>query len=762
MFTTSTNIIEQLFNQPGKIPEPIAEAISKKTGGEKIRLYAFCDLNNKQQFTESWIVLTKSFFFIVDKNGDGEKFKTIPVDEIINVEIVEGFTLNRLYLRGKDGILLAEISFTRRQYRAVANIHYLLSQTIKKHSDEQHLQNGFNADEKYYEALNRAFLNSRGTAHIKKKGMVTRLLGYAKPYKKRIIFSLLASIGITFLHLLPPALMRILIDDVLKPVKGSDIAAANKQIWMIIGALAAIWTTAQVAHYFRTRTMNIVGEAVARDLRYQLYQHVQRLSLSFFNTRSTGNILSRITHDTDRIWEFIAHNIIDVLISILMMIGVGTALFMHDPYLAKFVIIPLPLMIVFVYLLRERLNTVFLRFSRRWSALTSLIGNVIPGIRVVKAFAQEEKEKDRFSQKNKSVFDTIVEAHNYWSLVSPFLNWMMHLCSLIVWIFGAPRVLEYIITDGQSGMSLGVFIAFTSYLWMFLGPIQVLGNMVSSLSRATAASSRMFEILDTKPTIVDMKNPTALEPLQGRVQFENVFYSYDGIRQVIKGISFDVKPGEVIGLVGPSGGGKSTLANLICRFYDITDGEIRIDGVNIRDIELSSFRRQIGVVLQEPYLFHGTIEENIAYGKPNAGLGDIIEAAKAANAHEFICGFPDAYDSLVGERGLTLSGGERQRISIARAILNDPRVLILDEATSSVDSGTEKKIQEALDNLVKGRTTFAIAHRLTTLRHAHRIFVIEAGKLVESGTHETLLANTEGKYFKLHETQNELQAMMYV
>ncbi|KAA3658242.1 MAG: ABC transporter ATP-binding protein [Calditrichaeota bacterium] len=676
--------------------------------------------------------------------------------------MTEGFSFNRLSITGHDGTLLAEVGFSRRQFRAVANIHYLLEQTIDRGDNGIIGRNGFSADEKYHDALIRVLQGTRSTAHIEKKGLLSRLLGYAKPYKLRIIVSLSVSVGITCLHLLPPTLTRYLIDDVLKPVKGSDIDAAYSEIWMIIFALALIYTTAQVAHYFRTRTMNIVGEAVARDLRNELYQHVQRLSLSFFHSRSTGNILSRIVHDTDRIWDFIAHNIIDVVISILMMIGVGTALFLHDAYLAKFVIIPLPISIFVFYLLRKRLNSMFLRFSRRWSALSSTIGNVIPGIRVVKAFAQEPKEKERFAQKNQAAFDSIVDAHHYWSFISPFLNWVMNLCTLIVWIFGAPRVLEYIVTEGQSGMPLGVFIAFSSYLWMFLGPIQVLGNMASSLSRATAASSRIFEILDTKPAIVNTKNPVVLDPLQGRVQFEDVHYSYDGIRQVIKGISFEVQPGEMIGLVGPSGGGKSTLVNLICRFYDITDGSISVDGVNLRDIELASFRKQIGVVLQEPYLFYGTVAENIAYGNPDATLGEIIDAAKAANAHEFICGFPDAYDSLVGERGLNLSGGERQRISIARAILNNPRVLILDEATSSVDTETEKKIQQALDNLVTGRTTFAIAHRLTTLRHADRVFVIDSGRLIESGTHNELLANKKGKYFKLHETQSELQSLMYV
>jgi ATP-binding cassette subfamily B protein len=322
--------------------------------------------------------------------------------------------------------------------------------------------------------------------------------------------------------------------------------------------------------------------------------------------------------------------------------------------------------------------------------------------------------------------------------------------------------LRYALTNGAEGMPLGVFIAFTGYLWMFWAPVQHLGMMSRTINRVSTSASRVFEVLDTVPSIVNKPEAKSIEPLQGHVVFENVTFTYDGVRNVLKGVSFEVKPGEMIGLVGPSGGGKTTLVNLICRFYDVKDGSVKIDGVDVRDLELASMRRQIGVVLQEPYLFHGTIAENIAYGSHNADLKDIITAAKAANAHEFICGFPDGYETIVGERGQTLSGGERQRISIARAILHNPRILILDEATSSVDTETEKKIQEALQRLVAGRTTFAIAHRLSTLSIADRLFVMEDGKLVEQGTHEELLAKPDGVYAKLHHTQAELHALIAV
>jgi ATP-binding cassette subfamily B protein len=291
---------------------------------------------------------------------------------------------------------------------------------------------------------------------------------------------------------------------------------------------------------------------------------------------------------------------------------------------------------------------------------------------------------------------------------------------------------------------------------MFIAPIDIIGQMARIMNRATSSAHRIFEVLDTQPQVVDQKHAIRLEPVEGRVTFEDVTFGYDGVRQVVRGISFDVEPGEVIGLVGPSGGGKTTVTNLIARFYDVTGGRVLIDGVDLRDLDTGHYREQLGMVLQDPYLFHGSVIDNIRYGMPDADPERVIEAAIAANAHDFLCKLPDGYDTMVGERGHTLSGGERQRISIARAVLHDPRILILDEATSSVDTETEYKIQEALDRLVADRTVFAIAHRLSTLRRADRIFVIDEGRLTEHGTHLELMAKPEGTYRRLCELQQEL------
>jgi ATP-binding cassette subfamily B protein len=320
-----------------------------------------------------------------------------------------------------------------------------------------------------------------------------------------------------------------------------------------------------------------------------------------------------------------------------------------------------------------------------------------------------------------------------------------------VWAFAVPRLL-----GSGAHLSTGTFVSFLLYTTMFIGPIEIIGQMARTMSRATSSAHRVFEVLDTEPEVRDVADPVRLEPVRGRVTFENVTFGYDGVRQVLRGVSFEVRPGELIGLVGPSGGGKSTLVNLIARFYDVSGGAVRIDGVDVRELESGHYRRQIGMVLQDPYLFHGTVLENIRYGLPAADLDSVVRAARAANAHDFVCKLPHGYDTVVGERGHTLSGGERQRVSIARAILHDPRILILDEATSSVDTETERQIQEALERLVAGRTVFAIAHRLSTLRKADRLFVIADGRLVESGTHDELLQKPEGKYRRLHEMQLQM------
>ncbi len=378
--------------------------------------------------------------------------------------------------------------------------------------------------------------------------------------------------------------------------------------------------------------------------------------------------------------------------------------------------------------------------------MVSVLTDAIPGIRVVKAFAQEQREVDRFATSNQRVLDANVRVNRLWAFFSPTVTLLTEFGVLVIWGFGVWRV-------SSGSITVGVLTAFLAYISRFYIRLDSMSRMLASVQRAAASTYRIFEILDRVPSVAQPVRPIEPGRLTGELSIRNVSFKY-GSREVLRDINLDIRPGELVGLVGPSGSGKSTLVNLVCRFYDPTQGSIMADGHDIRSFSVEAFRRNIGIVLQEPFLFFGTIAENIAYGRPEATRDEIVQAARAAHAHQFITRLPDGYDSMVGERGQTLSGGERQRISIARALLTNPRILILDEATSAVDNETEREIQAALENLIRGRTTIAIAHRLTTLRNADRIVVLEAGKIVEVGRHESLL-ESQGLYHRLYQSQRE-------
>ncbi|NDF04929.1 MAG: ABC transporter ATP-binding protein, partial [Betaproteobacteria bacterium] len=435
---------------------------------------------------------------------------------------------------------------------------------------------------------------------------------------------------------------------------------------------------------------------------------------------------------------------LDFATDVLMILMTAVILFSIDPWLACATLLPLPFIGWLIQNVRDRLRNGFEKIDRVWSELTNVLADTIPGIRVVKAFAQEKREASRFRLANKHNLAVNDKVNFLWSLFSPTVTLVTEVGLLVVWAFGIWQVANHHVT-------VGVLTAFLAYSSRFYARLDSMSRIVSHTQKAIAGTKRIFEILDHVSSVPEPVNPQPMPKIEGRIQIDDIGFRY-GNRAVIRGLSLDIAPGEMIGLVGQSGSGKSTMVNLICRFYDVSEGAIRIDGTDIRDLRVSDYRQHIGLVLQEPFLFFGTIADNIAYGKPQASRSDIVAAARAAHAHEFILRLPQGYDSLVGERGQALSGGERQRISIARALLIDPRILIMDEATSSVDTETEQEIQKALDNLVRGRTTIAIAHRLSTLRRADRLVVMEHGQLVEQGQHQELL-DRQGAYWRLYEAQ---------
>ncbi len=489
-----------------------------------------------------------------------------------------------------------------------------------------------------------------------------------------------------------------------------------------------------------------VSERIASDLRNQTYAHLQKLSLEFFGGKRTGDLISRVSTDTDRICYFLSVNLLDFVNDVLMIVMIAAFLLWTDVRLALATLVPLPVITYLVHEVRSRLRNGFQLGSRAWADMTSVLADTIPGIRVVKAFAQEHREVDRFRHANDRVLHANDRVNRLWSFFGPMITLLTDGGLLIVWIVGVWQIYN-------NNLKIGTLTVFLAYINRFYMRLDSMSRMLSATQRAAASAQRVFGVMDREATVAEPVHPVHPGRLRGRIEFRNVAFRY-GTRPVVEGINLTIEPGEMIGLVGPSGSGKTTMVNLACRFYDVAEGAILVDGTDVRSFVIEEFRKHIGLVLQEPFLFYGTIAENIAYGRPEARREEIIAAAKAARAHEFILRLPDGYDSLVGERGQSLSGGERQRVSIARALLIDPRILILDEATSSVDTETKREIQLALDNLIRGRTTIAIAHRLSTLSRANRLVVMERGQIVEVGPHQELL-DRNGLYARLYRAQSE-------
>jgi ATP-binding cassette subfamily B protein len=747
--TLDQAIVARYAKQPARLPPDLRREIETRWDGAPVQLYALADLDQSFRLAESWVALGPTHLAVARPAGGASAWSILDLDPSRLTAIREspGLSATTLSLLAEPGDPpLAVLRYTHRQRGAFESLRFVVEERIKRRTSPLP-----DPDTAYAEAVARPVREAQALVAGRKSAVLWRLLRYLGPYRRELTRGLAAATAITLVSLVPPYLSGYVLDRLVAPARLGAIPVERAAYigWLAVATMAAVYLIKQGAALIRLRLMSILGEWVARDLRAELYEHLQRLSLAFFSRKKTGSLITRVSADTDRLWEFLAFGVVDVSLSVVMLLGLGGVLIALDWRLGLAMVLPVPLFCWLIFRHGEAINQFFLRAWRKWSRVTDVLSDTIPGIRVVKAFHQEEREVERFAERNEAVTAEFNRIHQMWTSFWPALMLAVHATTVLVWALALPRLLG---TAGPE-LSAGTFVAFLLYATMFLAPIEVIGQMARTVNRATTSAHRVFEVLDTEPEMVDAPEAVRLEPVQGRVTFDHVTFAYDCVKQVLRGVSFEVQPGELIGLVGPSGGGKTTVVNLIARFYDVTSGAIRIDGVDLRELETGHYRQQIGMVLQDPYLFHGTVLENIRYGKPEATHAEIIAAARAANAHDFIVKLTHGYDTIVGERGHTLSGGERQRISIARAILHDPRILILDEATSSVDTETERRIQEALDHLVAGRTVFAIAHRLSTLRKASRLLVIEDGRLVEHGTHEELLARPSGKYRKLYELQ---------
>ena len=732
--------------------------------GELLLALLAADLDLDGRYGENWLALTDERLLVLQANGGAPEVRSWPLEQVRRVQTRSHVGSGSLLLEMPDGTHEL-VRFSQGNYFKFSAVPQAVEAAMAKPVEPA--DGGEQAQEaipprrlERCESCGRPLRRgSRVCPHcIRKRETFWRLFSYVMPYRSVALLGLLLTVSMTAVSLVPPQLNRILIDDAITPVLkargdaiGPEVPAPESVavLTMVVLGLLGVHFGRMLLNAARTYTLGWLGQRVVYDVQTEIFNYLQALSLSFYSRHSTGRIMTRVTQDTERMRDFITTGFQDLLVALLTLVGIGIALVWMNWELALLALIPTPIMIFVTQVYRRRIHWVFHSIWRRVAELNGQLADTIPGVKVVKSFAQEKREMRSFSRRNTELLASRLASLKMRALFMPGIAFITATGSVILWWFGGNRVLENTLTMGE-------LQAFIAYMMMFYMPVRELSRLSDTLERAATSAERVFEILDTEPEVMD--EPGARHPgvIEGRVEFRNVSFTYDGVSRILDRVSFTVEPGEMIGLVGHSGAGKSTLVNLISRLYDAADGEVLLDGEPITELQQKPLRAQIGVVLQEPVLFQGSIARNIAYGRPDASRSEVIAAARAANAHHFIMRFPDGYDTEVGERGGRLSGGERQRISIARALIGNPRILILDEATSSVDTQTEYEIQEALGRLISGRTTFAIAHRLSTLKNADRLLVLDKGRIVEEGSHAELVDREEGVYRRLVDMQTRL------
>jgi ATP-binding cassette subfamily B protein len=731
-----------------ELPEQVESAVSELVDdGEKRLISLHADITPEGEYGDRWLLVTdRRLARLAPENGSARVEVDLPLDEVRRFRLRDFIGSGSLEAV-KDSESVEVLRFSRSVAPQIARIYYILRRlsTDDDQTDKDGPKRGGSGPARATRCAEcgRALPRwSEVCPFCMKRGqLLARLIGYLAPYRAYAIIGFGSSIVLTVLNLLPAYATRYLFDGVLKP-------RYLPGLWIVVWSLLSIYIVRTVIGMGRGYMMEWLGGRVVLDMRTELYDHLQMLSLGFFSRKQTGQIMSRVTNDIMRLQYFIADGLQQIIINLLTIPVIFIMLFAANPKLAALTLLPTPFIAAGTYWFGILIHGVYQKVWRRWAGLSAALADSIPGIRVVKSFAQEDRESTRFRKRSGELFAQELNAAKLWTMFFPAIGLITSVGSLVVYGYGGWQTLVGL-------TSAGTLVMFTQLMWQFYGPVQMLGDMNHRLQHALTAAERVFEVLDTAPEIPEAPGSVVLPRMEGQVEFRNVSFSYEPGKPVLTDISFVAESGEVIGLVGPSGAGKSTLVQLLSRFYDVEAGQVLIDGYDVRELSLRFLRQQIGVVLQEPFLFHGTVAENISYGVPDATPEAIVAAAKAANAHDFIVNLPHGYDTMTGERGQLMSGGERQRVSIARAILKNPRILILDEATSSVDTETEMLIQQALERLVTNRTTFAIAHRLSTLRKADKIVVLEHGRVAEMGSHNELM-DSDGLYSRLCKLQSEL------
>lgn len=727
---------------------PLPQEFSQKAAGllredERALFSIVGDLNLNGRYGSSALVVTDRRLIAFDKlHPDGVFILEHGEAEESKVKRMYGNALLRVKSAGKQ---LDVLRFTY----SIADLADAAAGFI------ENVGNGKSADEEF-EVVEATFdkkksvcpkcgrtLSRQGAECINcasKGKLVKKLAKYVRPELKIMVLCLLLSLVTTTMALAPPYITKLLVDNI---IPNKDLRGLLILVISLLGIYTVQYSIGAVRGYY----MRIAGDKIVSALRNDIYEKAQYLPLNFYDKTSTGSVISRVSGDTATLQAFMLRISQEAVIQFFLMIGIIVIMFAMNWKLTLLSLTPVPFVVLGARFFGKRISPIYRKIWRRWAAVSSILSDTLPGIRVIKSFTGEQRAADKFEAYNNEWLREDRKAALLSNAFPSAVTFFVTCGSLLIWGMGG-----YWVIAMPDRISVGLLVSFISYTAMFYAPINFFATLSDTYQHALTSAERVLDIIDAEPE-QNFGEGNMINRIRGKIEFRNVSFSFDRIKKALTNINLVIEPGDIVGIVGTTGSGKSTLVNLLMRFYDNYEGDILVDDINIKDIDLSSFRSKIGYVQQEPMMFKDTIFRNIAYSSPDADVEQVIHAADVANAHSFIARMPDAYDTLLGERGVGLSGGERQRLSIARAVLKNPSLLIFDEATAAVDSETEHLIQQAIERLISGRTTLMIAHRLSTLRKANKIIVVDKGEIIEFGSHDELMAK-QGKYFKLIEIQS--------
>ncbi|HOD92320.1 MAG TPA: ABC transporter ATP-binding protein [Clostridia bacterium] len=737
--TDKTNHI--LSNKP--VPEDISKKLDELAQNQRLLFFIVGDLSKDSMYSQTVLVVTDNGLFCFDRIYD---------DGVIYIahEEIEEIRIKRLY-----GNAIMVVTKTNEKAFDFFRFTYSVANLCEAAADFSKRTKQGNDIDKSMEMVTAVFEKQFSSCpkcgrtlvrpgaqclNCQPKGKIAKkLMKYVLPQKKLLIICLIFSIITTAMSLVPPYITKLMVDDII-PKNNRDLLI--NVVFFLFGTYVIQYSIGALRSYL----LRVSGDRIVASLRSDIYAKAQYLPMKFYDKTSTGSVITRISSDTSTLQSFTLRITQEVVVQFFLLIGIIVIMFVMNWKLTLLSLIPVPLVVIGSRIFGKKILPYYRRIWRKWSAVSSILTDTIPGVRVIKAFTNEKGAIDKFDRYNEEWLKTDIKAARITTLFPQIVSFFVTCGSLLIWSVGGNLVM-----NTQSGLTLGLLVSFISYTSMFYGPVNFFANFNDSLQAAVAAAERVFDIIDAEPE-ADFGKGSHPKNFKGKIQFRNVNFSFDRTKMTLKDINVDIEPGDIVGIVGTTGSGKSTLINLLMRYYDNYEGQILVDGQDIKEIDMEFYRAQMGYVQQEPMMFHDTIYNNIAYGNSNIQVEEVINASKIANAHNFIIKLPDSYDTVLGERGTGLSGGERQRVSIARAVLKNPSIMIFDEATAAVDSETELLIQEAIERLIKGRTTLMIAHRLSTLRNANKILVVDEGQIIESGSPEELLKK-KGKYYKLIEIQ---------